>query len=412
MSLPVRSAKNIFRKPGRALGVIIIIGVSLGIFLCMTIINESISDSAIEISSGVETRITVTPAGEDRGAFSGATMNESVLDKIAIFEDNLEGIQPIVNHREGTGGGGAGGGFGSMLLLQGQDPSYPLIVSTGGTMTFEAGRTLEQGDANETVAVVGTFYAENNGLTVGDKVETENVDFEIVGVFTTGNRRGDMSVIAPIHVVQDNFNISGFNMVYVEVDYVGNMDYVEENLKIQLGEEYDVIPVADMQTTSLQDSINAIMANSEVGAVFALITAVVVMVFIMVIITRERIREIGVLKAIGFTNHKIMAQFFLESSVLATLGFLLALAFALVAGPSIQSFMVDSSSEEASGPSRGGPGGGNFGGSGNVDMADFSLSALFILYTLMLALILGALGAVYPISKALKLKPAEALRYE
>jgi len=200
---------------------------------------------------------------------------------------------------------------------------------------------------------------------------------------------------------------------------------VEELLKEELEAtvngttRYDIAPLADMESTALQDSLNAIMANSELGASFSLVTAATVMVFIMVLITRERIQEIGVLKAIGFKDSRILSQFFVESSVLATIGFVVALVFALVAGPSIQSFMVENETDTNlidSGKGGGGKGGGGrtsaMGGSGEIEVADFSLSGSFILYTLILALILGLVGALYPIIKALMLKPAEALRYE
>jgi len=420
MSVVNRSLKNVLRKPTRALGVIIIIGVSLGIFLSMSIINDSISDRSMELSGDLETRITIAPAGA--GPKGGETLDGNVsieVESLAADPDNhITSVQQLVTHRtwnETTS---------EKRFVIGQDPGAPLVPYGGGSITMESGRGLDHGDVGENVALIGIRYPDDS-VTVGNTLIVSGLELLVVGNFSAEGGFSETSIIAPIDVVQEAFAISGAQIIYVEVDYLGNMDHVEELLKEELEAtvngttRYDIAPLADMESTALQDSLNAIMANSELGASFSLVTAATVMVFIMVLITRERIQEIGVLKAIGFKDSRILSQFFVESSVLATIGFVVALVFALVAGPSIQSFMVENETDTNpldSGKGGGGKGGGGrtsaMGGSGEIEVADFSLSGSFILYTLILALILGLVGALYPIIKALMLKPAEALRYE
>lgn len=407
MSTINRGLRNIFRKPSRAIGVIVIIGISLGIFLTMSIVADSIYDEAVTVSEGVDTTIIISLAGSGPG--SSETMDEVVLEQIEASDasSNIISVQPIAQNRVGSP---REGGF----ILQGQDPSVELATTDGSTITLESGRLLQYPDQNQPVAIIGSNYAETNGVTVGDEVMLEETSVEIVGVFNSESRFAGNSIIAPYQTVITIYNLSGPNQIYVKVDFIGNRDAVAEELRATLGDDIDVVPLTDIQADALQESINNIVGNSELGTWFALITAVTVMIFTMILITRERIKEIGLLKAIGLTNRKIIAQFMVESMGLATMGFVVSLLFALVAGPAIQDYMYGSSSTSA--PS--GFGGKRQGGTlastttNSFEQIDFSLAPELVAFTLVLALFLGIIGSLYPIIKALKLNPADALRYE
>ena len=79
----------------------------------------------------------------------------------------------------------------------------------------------------------------------------------------------------------------------------------------------------------------------------ALFASLLVVGFIMVIITKERVNEIGVLKAIGakFENHH---QFLSESIFMASLGFVVCIFITLVAGPMMQTMLIESGSNDTS----------------------------------------------------------------
>ena len=80
----------------------------------------------------------------------------------------------------------------------------------------------------------------------------------------------------------------------------------------------------------------------------ALFASLLVVGFIMVIITKERVNEIGVLKAIGLPNSKIVTQFLSESIFMASLGFIVCILITLVAGPMMQTMLIESGSNDAS----------------------------------------------------------------
>ena len=122
------------------------------------------------------------------------------------------------------------------------------------------------------------------------------------------------------------------------------------------------------------------------------------------------------LKAIGFRNSKIIAQLMTESMTLAALGFVVGLLIVALMGPSISSIMVSSGSQDADvddGKDGGGKGGGGKGEETSPGTeVEFKLDLTLLLVTLGMALLLGVLGSLYPVLQAIRLKPAEALRYE
>jgi len=407
MSTLSRSMKNVFGKKARTLVIVVIIGFSLGVFLSMSIISQNISDSTSSISEHMERTATVTPAGVDKSG----TMNETELLNITAV-DNVESVQMMVIqwHFNQTPSGEWSKG-----VVQGMDPGEQLMLMDGAEYEIESGRNLQASDSGDYVAIVGTRLSEVQDAGVGDSINLSGADFEVVGTFSSGTRSGNATAIVPYDVAKEAYNVSGPHIVYVTAYSVGKVETMVEDLRHTLGEDFDVVSPT-YQGDALQDSIDAIRANSQVGALIALVTGIAVMIFIMILVTRERFREIGVLKAIGFRNSKIIAQLMTESMTLAALGFVVGLLIVTLVGPSISSIMVDPGTQDADVDD--GKNGGGKGGSGKGESTtpttdvDFKLEPTLLLVTLGMALLLGVLGSLYPVLQAIRLKPAEALRYE
>ena len=58
-----RSIKNVFRNKARTIAVILIIGLSIGVFLSMSIVNANIADNTTSLQEDIDTTITIRPAG-------------------------------------------------------------------------------------------------------------------------------------------------------------------------------------------------------------------------------------------------------------------------------------------------------------------------------------------------------------
>jgi putative ABC transport system permease protein len=407
MGVASRAVRNVFRKKVRSVSVILIIGFCLGVFMAMSTVNADISNRARDISQTSDTEVTVRPAGSFGGfGFSNeATMDESIVPTVQRMA-HVVSVQTVITHMEGEMGQPGTGARPTMV--QGQDPSQPLVLFGGGSMSLTDGRTLNSGDANANVALIGSGYSEDKAVGLYGTVTLNGTSVQVVGIFTTGNRFGDTALIIPYQTAKRVYQISGMNMMYVNVNFAGNVDYVVDSLRSTLGDDYDIVP-ASAFASQMQSSLNSIAASSATGLWLSLLTGVAVMTFIMILIARERTREIGVLKAIGFKSSSIVGQFIIESVTLAIFGFIVSLVVVLIAGPSITTLVLGGGTGAS--PSGGGP---PSGGPAGIFVARMGLALQpdMMIITLGLAILLGVVGSLYPVIKATKLKPAEALRYE
>jgi putative ABC transport system permease protein len=126
----------------------------------------------------------------------------------------------------------------------------------------------------------------------------------------------------------------------------------------------------------------------------------------MLYTVRERTKEIGTLKAIGFSNRAVMGQFMLEGILLSTLAGVVGVAIGTVAAPFLSSILLPSVNPF-----------GNAGGFRIVSASSSSATTVTVDVQLMLiafgaSILLGALGSLYPAWRASRTRPAEAMRYE
>jgi ABC-type antimicrobial peptide transport system permease subunit len=250
-----------------------------------------------------------------------------------------------------------------------------------------AGRGLQDEDRQRPVAVVGLLYAQQRlALTeptaaalAGTEVSLHGQPFRVVGVYTTGNDFGDNHVFIPLEAFRQTFHPGKkLGKIFVYVDSVAHVEQVVADLK--------AIPEADVVTTpevvsTARTTLGGIAATSAVGAIVLFAVGGVLVSCVMVLITQERLREIGTLKAIGASNTEVVGQFLAEVFALSLMAGAGALPLAYVARPALRHA---------------------FGLALEVDRGVF----LLILASCFL---FGAIGSLYPIVKGLQLSPVEAM---
>jgi len=131
------------------------------------------------------------------------------------------------------------------------------------------------------------------------------------------------------------------------------------------------------------------MMNTAVWAVslVAILVGGIIVVITMLKAVSERTREIGVLRAIGWTRQRIIKMIIGESILLSLIG--------IVVGLIVKIGIVEI-----------------LGSTGMIPglMPSFSVS-LFV-KGIGVALLLGIIGGIYPAYRASRLEPTEALRYD
>jgi ABC-type antimicrobial peptide transport system permease subunit len=435
--------------------------------------------NALESVYGVGTDLTVTGAqtapgegggprfdfGQDGGSTDGggtttlnqsrlmvdrmrATLDASAVDTVAHLQDvaAASGALALTNSTfsgelparpsQGESGGTAegrtapstgeqGGGFGGgsfdlqtfSVLGVGADAS----VGPLSAVSVSQGRMLDGADAGQDVAVVDAAYAASNSLAVGGTVEVGGTPMQIVGLVASTTDEADTAanVYIPLDVAQ---SLSGAGDVVSTVYVQATSSDAIGSVQTAIG---DALPDATVSSQSdLASTVSGSLASASalitnLGtwlSVIVLAVAVLLAVLFTISGVARRTREFGTLKAIGWSNGRVVGQVAGESVIQSLIGGVAGVVLGLVAVGVINliSPTISANSEPAAGRA-GFPGGGGEGlrqlastASDVVLNAPVSVSIILVAVALAVAagLVAGAIGGW----RAARLSPAEALR--
>jgi putative ABC transport system permease protein len=173
-----------------------------------------------------------------------------------------------------------------------------------------------------------------------------------------------------------------------------------------------------MFQTTLENSRSTLASMESVAyqeIAVALIATCAIVLLTMVYAVRERTREVGILKAIGFSSRDVMKQFLAEGLIICVLAGVVGIIIGNIAAPFLTSVLLPSQSQQnQAGPGQGGGfvvRGGAFVDQGQ-DASSSSPDPVLTLAAFGVAVLLGAMGSLYPAWKASRISPMEALRYE
>ena len=290
---------------------------------------------------------------------------------------------------------------------------YPEIIHIK-LMDVVAGRFLNPLDLKENrkVAVIGTRVvevlfepAEN---PIGRYIEVKGVYFKIIGVFESKGEGDEadedtQTVFIPFTTFQQVFNygnrVSWFSLTSIKGVPASE---VERQTVALLAERHQVSPddVPAFGRYNTEKEFNQMM-NLFAGinfltwfvGIFTLIAGVIGVSNIMLIVVKERTKEIGIRRAIGATPFGIVGQIVLESILLTTFAGYLGLVAAVGAVEFVATALERSGSRA------------EFFKNPEVDLT-IALIALGIL------ILSGALAGLIPGQRAIGVRPVEAIRLE
>jgi putative ABC transport system permease protein len=152
-------------------------------------------------------------------------------------------------------------------------------------------------------------------------------------------------------------------------------------------------------------------------------TAAIILLLTMVMIVRERRREIGVLKAIGASNLRVMLQFTVESLTLTVLAAFIGIVIGSLAATPVTKMLANNSSSDGNNTQTvqmaGGGGPATFRSrlennsvAQGVKNLQANVNASILLYGLGGALLIAAIGSTAAAGLISKVRPAEVMRAE
>jgi putative ABC transport system permease protein len=419
-----RSIRNLIRSPLRTGAIVAILAVSIGLALIMVTLYGDTENILGSIGKQIGTDITVQPAGRFGMMGGNGTLAQEDVDKLSYIphvvsvQESVEtqytgnSLQSAVEQGTPEVGGQGGGPVirtrGIMVMGFDTATESPTLMG-GAQMDITEGRyfTTDENDAD--VMVVGQALADKNTLSVGSTVGINGTPVEVIGIYDSGQVFGNNMLVMPIGTVQSLFDLEGATSVTVVADDVKNVDAVVTSIR-------EIFPTNVADVTTAQDMyqrINSSVANAQststIGMIAGFAVAVLIILFSVFLMVRQRVKEIGILKAIGASNRQIGVQFGLEALGMSVIGAVIGALITYPLAQKVANFLV---------PADGGgfaiPGGGGFfnGGVTRVAGINVAVSPQVFLYALAIAIALAVVASIFPVRYISRVKPAEVLRYE
>ena len=199
----------------------------------------------------------------------------------------------------------------------------------------------------------------------------------------------DNGILMPLSTLQNLTSNNGkVSDVLVKVTDNANVTSVSNSITSTYPNELSTTTAAS-SADRINQGLGFIDTASWAISLLAIFIGAVGVINTMVMTVYERTREIGVLKAVGWKDSRILGMILGESIVLTLLAFVIGSIIAVV-GVEVLLTLVPSV--------------------GNVITP--SLSIDIFLRAFAVAVIVGVIGGLYPAYRASRLSPTEALRYE
>jgi ABC-type antimicrobial peptide transport system permease subunit len=270
-------------------------------------------------------------------------------------------------------------------------------------------------------AVLSKSYANENDLSVGDKVTVAGKKFEVVGLAnpTVGGSASDVYIeLGRLQKLSDREG--RVNVVDVRASSAADVGAVSSEIEATF-KGSDVTTSSDLADQVSGSLVDAKDLSSKLGSALAIV-AVLAAFGIASLLTlssvNKRTRELGTLKAIGWRQWPVIRQVTGESAVQGLIGGLAGAVLGIGGAAAVGALGISldaSISPASAGPVLAPPGGGPF-GQGAVDSASQSVSlgapvdVQMILLAIGLAVLGGLIAGAIGGMRAARLRPAEALR--
>jgi ABC-type antimicrobial peptide transport system permease subunit len=350
-------------------------------------------------------------------AAGGLTLNSIHIEGVVPDQSQQSGQPPTFGQRGQQQQAGPRNIDASSLGVSGVDETNRSIGAiTPGQVS--SGRYFRSGDTRE--AILNESYASREDLGLGDTVKLGGKSFDVVGIAKTPLGGQSSDVYVKLEQLQTLSDRAGrVNTVYVRAASADDVDSVASAIE----SEFDGASVTTASDLAARVSGTLVDAKNLAGslgtalAIVGLLAAFLIASLLTLSSVTKRVRELGTLKALGWSQRLVVRQVTGESLVQGVLGGLVGIVLGVAGALAISAFgptlhatvgaAVDQGPRFLGGPF----------GQGAVESAasdvslEAPLSASTVLYAVGLALLGGLVAGAVGSLRASRLRPADALRH-
>jgi putative ABC transport system permease protein len=240
---------------------------------------------------------------------------------------------------------------------------------------------------------LGYEAAELEQREVGDVylIPEKNIELKVVGVLKRTGTQDDGTIFVPIKTLQKAFRQEGkVTGIGIKVNKSADISRFEEKM-------YDLPDVQVVSLIQVKQTILSLVGTARVMvlsiAIIAIVIALIGVVNTVLMSVFERYQEIGILKSIGAMPLDVFRMVWTETLILCSIGSLVGIGLALLLAQ-ISDILVRRLLPYAP--------------TGALVEINFPLMA----YTMLVMIIIGLLGGIYPAWRAASIRPLEAIRAE
>jgi len=205
----------------------------------------------------------------------------------------------------------------------------------------------------------------------------------------------DTTVFISVETARRIFGVSEWSGILLYVEDTTLINNVTSNIREMYGSSVSVTSfyaIAQI-AQSITGAVNFMTFSASLSA-FAVAVAGIAATMITSVI--ERTREIGVMKALGFTDRQVLLLIIFEGIIMALIGGSIGIILGVIGAHILASTGLVIRA-----------------GAFTIHIkAPPDLNPLLVLNTLALTILIGVLGSIFPAYRASKIPPAVALRYE